>query len=185
MIYKEARECVDRINTNMNDVRHLVLDLYERDGWTALGYKTWRECAAAEFNQSQPYLYQQLEAAQTEKNIYAVAENIPERQLRPLTKLRDNPAQQREAWQQAVATAPDGKVTAAIVSRVVKEMTEPPGTETEPENTEPEKAKELPEDSLNLGNLKTMWNASNKKDRGRFIRWINEYYPKFIKEGGN
>jgi len=32
MIYKEARECVDDINTNMNSFRALILDLYEREG---------------------------------------------------------------------------------------------------------------------------------------------------------
>ena len=123
MIYKEAREVVDQINSNMNNVRYLVLDLYERKGWEALGYASWRDCVTKEFQQSQRHLYEQLEAAQTEKNICATAQNIPERQLRPLAKLRDNPDQQREAWQKAVETAPEGKVTAAHVSKVVKEMT--------------------------------------------------------------
>lgn len=49
-----------------------------------------------------------------------------ESQARPLTTLRgDNgkalPDLQREAWQHAVETAPDGKVTAAHVQRVVEE----------------------------------------------------------------
>lgn len=127
MIYKEAREAVDQINSNMNNVRYLVLDLYEREGWVALGYQSWRECVTAEFQNSQAYLYRQLEAAQTEKVISPIGEKIeiPESQLRPLTKLKDNPEQQREAWQKAVETAPEGKVTAAHVSKVVKEMTEP------------------------------------------------------------
>jgi hypothetical protein len=125
MIYKEAREAVDQINSNMNNVRYLVLDLYEREGWVALGYQSWRECVTAEFQNSQAYLYRQLEAAQTEKVISPIGEKIeiPESQLRPLTKLKDNPEQQREAWQKAVETAPEGKVTAAHVSKVVKEIT--------------------------------------------------------------
>jgi hypothetical protein len=91
--------------------RHLVLELYEREGWSALGYNTWRECVTAEFNSSQAYLYRQLEAAQTEKVISPIGEKeIPESQLRPLTKLKDNPDQQREAWQHAVESAPEGKV---------------------------------------------------------------------------
>ena len=60
-----------------------------------------------EFSSSQAYLYRQLEAAQTERNICATAQNIPERQLRPLTKLRDNPEAQKEAWEKAVDTAPE------------------------------------------------------------------------------
>jgi hypothetical protein len=43
-----------------------------------------------------------------------------EAQARPLAKLKD-PEQQREAWQRAVATAA-GKITAAHVEQVVKEM---------------------------------------------------------------
>ena len=97
MIYKEARECVDKINSNMNNVRYLVLDLYEREGWTALGYASWRECVTEEFKQNQRYLYYQLEAAQIEKNICTMVqkEQILERQLRPLSKLE--PDQQRTA----------------------------------------------------------------------------------------
>lgn len=100
MIFKEARELVDKINANMNNIRALILDLYERDGWTALGYATWRECVTAEFKQSERYLYKQLKAAQTEKNICTIGqkEEIPESQLRPLTKLKDSHDRQRKAW---------------------------------------------------------------------------------------
>lgn len=44
-----------------------------------------------------------------------------ERQVRPLARLE--PEQQKEAWQRAVETAPDGKVTAAHVYKIVKGMT--------------------------------------------------------------
>ena len=125
MTHREAKECVEKINANMNNIRALVLDLYEREGWAALGYKSWRECVTAEFTLHQSYLYSQLDAAKTERNISAIAENIPEGQLRPLAKLRDNPDQQREAWAKAVETAPEGKVTAAHVQKVVRGMTEP------------------------------------------------------------
>jgi hypothetical protein len=109
MIYKEARECVEKINANLTDIRHLVLDLYEREGWSAMGYTSWRECVTAEFHFKQSHVYELLEAAKTERNISAIAEKeIPESQLRPLTKLRDNPEAQKEAWRQAVATAPEG-----------------------------------------------------------------------------
>jgi len=46
-----------------------------------------------------------------------------ERQARPLTALP--PDAQREAWQRAVETAPDGKMTAAHVQRVVDEQRHP------------------------------------------------------------
>jgi hypothetical protein len=117
MSVQEARECITRINSNLIDTRTLILDLYERQGWKALGYKNWRECAVTEFNQSQQYLYRQLEAAKAEKNISPIGEKIPESQLRPLTHLE--PEQQREVWQKAVETAPKGKVTAKHVEETV------------------------------------------------------------------
>jgi len=67
-----------------------------------------------------------LEAAKAERAISPLGEKgqIPERQLRPLTQLE--PDQQVEAWEEAVETAPNGKVTAAHVARVVeKVVTEP------------------------------------------------------------
>jgi hypothetical protein len=125
MTYKEAKACVDGINSNMNNIRALVLDLYERKGWDALGYESWRECVVKEFKQGENYLYKQLAAAQAEKNICTTVQ-IPERQIRPLTRLNDDPEKQRVAWQKAVETAPEGKVTAAHVQKVVREMVEHP-----------------------------------------------------------
>jgi len=45
-----------------------------------------------------------------------------ESQCRPLARLE--PEQQREVWKKAVETAPDGKVTAAHVSKIAKEITD-------------------------------------------------------------
>lgn len=166
MIHKEARECVDRINSNMNNIRSLVLELYEREGWTALGYASWRECVVAEFNQNERYLYRQLEAAQTQKQICPNGQKteIPESQLRPLTKLRDNPDQQKEAWQKAVETAPEGKVTAAHVQKVVNEFNEPIKTEHEKTDTT--------EESDVIFHLKRWWKKATKKDKQLFLTWI-------------
>ena len=62
----EARLLVNRIRDHINDARALVLELYEREGWRALGYDSWRECVVAEFDQSQAYLYRLLDAAKVE-----------------------------------------------------------------------------------------------------------------------
>ena len=91
--------------------------MYEREGWKALGYDSWRACVASEFKQSQAYLYRQLEAAQTERAISPIGEKqIPESHLRPLTHLE--PSEQKEVWDKAVKTAPEGKVTAKHVEEV-------------------------------------------------------------------
>ncbi len=123
MTAEEARQTVDAINAHLNSARALLLDLYEREGWRALGYQSWRECVTAEFEQSQRHLYRQLQAAQIEREICPRGQigAIPEKHLRPLAAL-DTPGERREAWDRATSTAPDGKVTAAHVERTVVEM---------------------------------------------------------------
>lgn len=126
-----------------------------------MGYASWRECVKAEFKLQERYLYRQLEAAQAETNICPLGQKqIPETHLRPLTKLRNDPEKQKEAWQQAVATAPDGKVTAAHVYKVVKGMTE---------GEKPAAEKE--EESDALFHLKRWWKRATKKDRKTFLAW--------------
>jgi hypothetical protein len=114
----EAKECVHKINSNLNNTRSLLLDLYEREGWAALGYGSWRACVVGEFKQHQSYLYRQLEAAKIKKHVIQNSPigEIPESQLRPLASLP--PEQQKELWNEAVERAPEGKVTAGHVKKV-------------------------------------------------------------------
>lgn len=115
----EARDIVGKIREAMDNSRAWLAELHEREGWKALGYKSWRECVVAEFGQSQAYLYRQLAAAQTEKLISPDGEvgQIPEAHLRPLSKLPQ--VERAEAWQEAVESAPEGKMTGAHVRKVV------------------------------------------------------------------
>jgi len=53
----EARRCVERITRHLDEARALLLELYEREGWRALGYASWRQYAVAEFSESQATLY--------------------------------------------------------------------------------------------------------------------------------
>src|SRR5690606_19939253 len=63
-----------------------------------------------------------IAAAQVVKNLSELGTMVPanERQARPLVGLP--PEQQQEAWEEAVATAPDGRVTAAHVERTVERL---------------------------------------------------------------
>ena len=69
-------------------------------------------------------VYQFIDSVNVIENVRNCAQNetlpMNESQARPLSKLKDNPEVQREAWQKAVETAPEGKVTAAHVQKVVK-----------------------------------------------------------------
>ncbi|MEP0872454.1 hypothetical protein NDA01_21800 [Trichocoleus desertorum AS-A10] len=125
MAEQEARDCVDSIKGHLENTRKLLLDLHEREGWKALGYNSWRECVMAEFGESKSQLYRELEAAKIERNISPIGEigSIKESHLRPLAKLE--PEQQREVWEEAVETAPNGKVTAAHVQEVAEKRLPP------------------------------------------------------------
>jgi hypothetical protein len=118
MTEDEAKDAVNRINQHVGRIRSLLLDMYERQGWRALGYKSWRACVAAEFDQSQSYLYRQLDAAKSERDISPIGERLPESHLRKLSDLE--PEQKRAVYAKALETAPNGKVTASHLA-VVKE----------------------------------------------------------------
>ena len=57
---KEAREITDRIKNKITEAGVLILDMYEREGWRALGYESWRACVVAEFEFSQSHAYRLL-----------------------------------------------------------------------------------------------------------------------------
>lgn len=126
MTADEARKCVDFIRGSMESARRELLRLYEGRGWEALGYSNWRECVIAEFSQSQTHLYRQLQAAQIERDISPIGETmeISESQLRPLAAVY--PENRAGVWQQAIDTAPNGKMTAAHVEKVVNGFTAKP-----------------------------------------------------------
>lgn len=119
----EARECVKKINQNIQSTRALLLELYERKGWEALGYGSWRECVVKEFGGKQAYAYFQLSAAKVERNLSTIVEkteSILESHLRPLASLQ--PEEQKEAYGKAIRAAADGKVTARLVEKAVQEL---------------------------------------------------------------
>jgi CHASE2 domain-containing sensor protein len=64
-----ARQCVARMTHHLEEARAVLLELYEREGWRALGYDSWRACVVAAFSQSQTALYRQLTAARVERTI--------------------------------------------------------------------------------------------------------------------
>ena len=82
---------------------------------SVMGYETFEEYCRKRWDLSRIRAYQLIESVEVRDNVLTGVNNsVTEFQLRPLVKIKD-PQQQREAWQQAVATAPDGKVTAAEI----------------------------------------------------------------------
>ena len=134
-----------------------------------LGYETFEAYCKSRWDFSRQRAYQLMESVTVKNNLSTPVDiQITEYQIRPLSKLE--PAQQREAWQKAVETAPEGKVTAAHVSKVVKEMTGEHSSSQMQEN----KKEEMQEDSDAIFHLKRWWKKTTKKDRRVFIEWIKE-----------
>lgn len=103
-------------------------------------YGTFEDYCRERWGLERRRAYQLMDAASVASNVNNCTQ-IPanEGQARPLTKL--DPEQQREAWQKAVETAPNGKVTGAHVKSVVDDYlpalgsADTTGDEIEPEES--------------------------------------------------
>lgn len=129
----EARELVGVVRAAMEDARSALLELYQRDGWRALGYPSWRACVTKEFDLSQRRVYQLLSAAQVEQDLRGHLSSsdatppvcttvqsaaIPERVLRPLARIEE-PEQRRDIWNRAVADSGGQMPTSARIAELV------------------------------------------------------------------
>jgi N6-adenosine-specific RNA methylase IME4 len=122
MTAEEATLCRDKIKAGISDVRVLVLDFQEREGWKALGYDSWRECVIAEFGQSQSQVYRLLDAAKVDAAISPMGEiSLPERQARELMPVlrSEGEAAVVEIWRGLQEQYGD-RVTAAKVKDAVQ-----------------------------------------------------------------
>lgn len=104
------------------DVGNALLEIRE-DRLYRTTHSRFEDYCKARWDFSYTYAYRLIEAAEAVGNIKTlpIGKVLPatESQARPLTSL--TPDEQREAWQKAVDTAPNGKVTAEHVQNVAKE----------------------------------------------------------------
>lgn len=136
-------------------------------------YQTFEDYCKGVWDFNSSRARQLMAAIETADNIKSVTNsNGPknELQLRPLARLE--PDQQREAWQKALDTAPDGKVTAAHVQKVVRDMDPPKPYILKPH--QPINSTETDEDSDAVFQLKRWWKKATKKDKQIFLLWIEE-----------
>ena len=62
-----AQNLVVKINAGIYDIKDALFELYSTNGWAALGYASWKECATKEFKESKSYLYRKLNQAKLSK----------------------------------------------------------------------------------------------------------------------
>ncbi|BAZ08262.1 hypothetical protein NIES4071_00670 [Calothrix sp. NIES-4071] len=84
-------------------------------------YETFEEYCINRWEMSRRSAYYLIDAAAVYENVNHGSQILPanERQARPLTAL--TPSEQQEVWLKAVSTAPNGKITATHITKVVKE----------------------------------------------------------------
>lgn len=118
---EEARQIVTNINRRMEQSRKDLLELYDREGWRALGYRNWEACAKAEFGGSAAQMYRLLSAAQIERAIDSPIGEYPESHLREVAKL-DTPDQQKQALERADEIRGNRPRTAKHVQQAAAEI---------------------------------------------------------------
>lgn len=132
MTQAEAEAAEREIIVTGNRLRALLVEFYERRGWAALGYASWRAWAAVRLGEHERTAYKELTAGLVERELLpnwanGEAGTLPESHLRPLAPLRDDPPALRETWERAneIAEAEGRPRTAAHVTQAVQERTAP------------------------------------------------------------
>lgn len=148
---------------------------YYRD---VLGFDTFEAYCKSKWDFSRSYAYRLIDSANVIEVVSPIGNKpLNESQTRPLVNLA--PAQQREAWQKAVETAPEGKVTAAHVYKIVKGMTEPEKPAPPPKPQEPSDAMAFA--AIAISQLERIHPKDPKRSEAlnKVERWIQSH-----REGG-
>lgn len=88
MTKEEAKATRDKINNHVGATAALLKDLFNREGWRALGYKSWKDCAEKEFNHSRARIQQILIEAKVEKSLGPGAPPLSSRATRELKDVK-------------------------------------------------------------------------------------------------
>lgn len=84
----EAEACVEDIRRGLDNVFARFAELYDREGWRALGYTSWRACIEEEFGYKKSHAYRMLAAARIDLALSALGEaERRERHLREVASL--------------------------------------------------------------------------------------------------
>jgi hypothetical protein len=153
-------------------------------------YGTFEAYCRAVWDFTRIRAYQLIESVAVRENLLTQVNIEPksEKQIRPLVKLKAD--QQREAWQRAVDTAPEGKVTASHVYKIVKEMTSEPEKQKTPAREPPPLQPRIPQYARQMVDIAISQlerihddDPTKEKEFDRLINWINQHRGKGKKNG--
>jgi len=121
MTADEARACIVDVKNHVIKLRQALHDLYTRQGWRALGYASFKDCAEREFGKSYQYMYRQLVAHRLDQQLSPGGEfAIPEKHARILTALPENRRVDAYHRAQQLAAAEQGELTARHIEQAVQ-----------------------------------------------------------------
>lgn len=89
MTYDEAKEHVDAINRASQGIGQLLLEIRQREGWKALGYKNWTEFLTEEFSYSRKHLYELMKAAPIKEQLVTKGYRVSNKVASKLSKFPD------------------------------------------------------------------------------------------------
>lgn len=115
MTATEARAATAAINTALGDLRSLISDFDEREGWRALGYESFRAWAVAEVSDvSLRHVYRLRDAAEVDRSLGVTIGHTPESHARELAPVA--PAERPAVLERAAEIAGGGPVQAKHIA---------------------------------------------------------------------
>jgi hypothetical protein len=118
----EARGLIQKVNACVNEAKWALLELEEREGWKALGYSSWRECAAQEFKLSERHVYRLLTIAKVSKRICLAGQTVQlsERVAEQLNKYPEE--KQKKIYRKSLEYSEGEQITADDIRETAAEM---------------------------------------------------------------
>lgn len=125
MIIESGLKTFVEVGNALSEIRDNLLYRVDHD--------TFEDYCVDKWEMKKSYAHYLIKSADIAKNLSTIVDksennhNLPtnEAQVRPLTKLK--PEEQKEVWKEAVETAPNGKVTAKHVEKVIEARNETSG----------------------------------------------------------
>ena len=120
---------VQRGFTSLWEIGKAMLEIRDRQLYLKR-YNTFQEYCATRWGKQRSRCYQLMAAAEVQQNLVSTqvdSAELTEKHCRELGKLK-KPADQRIAWKEAAAAAPDGKVTLPCLKEVVAKLRPPSRT---------------------------------------------------------
>ncbi len=163
----QARRLCEKIVGQATDLRGLMLQLRDGEGWVALGYATWAKCCETEFGYSKRHANRLIQAAEISQQVGPIGPTrpLPESHARELSRV---PEESRQDVLDLAEEKADGKpVTAATIQQAAVEVLNEP--EDEPLEDDDDAADEdEPEPSNNWE-----WIEIETKELGKDIGNMN------------